>query len=63
LLSLTGNIPGKTQTLSLAIFQFVQIGHDEEAMSLLVVTVIIAFITLWFSERLGRRKKKETEAG
>jgi len=60
---LAGNIPGKTQTLSLAIFQFVQIGHDEEAMSLLVVTVIIAFITLWFSERLGRRKKKETEAG
>ncbi|MDH3446342.1 MAG: ABC transporter permease subunit, partial [Deltaproteobacteria bacterium] len=50
-----GNIPGRTQTLSLAIFNFVQLGKDEEAYKLLLVTVCIAFCAVIISESLTRR--------
>lgn len=54
---LAGNIPGKTQTLSLAIFGFVQSGKGDEAYALLAVTVGLAFAFVWCSEwflRSGR---------
>jgi molybdate transport system permease protein len=51
---LAGNIPGKTQTLSLAIFNFVQTGKDPEAYTLLGITVALAFIFVWCSEWLLR---------
>lgn len=53
-----GNIPGKTQTISLAIFQNVQIGEDAAAYRLLGVSVVLAFIAVWSSELLLRRKIK-----
>jgi molybdate transport system permease protein len=49
-----GNIPGETQTLSLAIFQLTQIGRDPEAFRLAFVTVVVAFAAIWLSERLLR---------
>lgn len=55
---LAGNIPGQTQTLSLAIFNFVQTGKDPEAYSLLGITVMLAFTFVWCSEWLLRREKK-----
>ena len=55
---LAGNIPGQTQTLSLAIFNFVQTGKDSEAYFLLGITVILAFTFVWFSEWLLRTGKK-----
>ena len=55
---LAGNIPGRTQTLSLAIFSFVQTGKDTEAYTLLGITVILAFTFVWFSEWLLRSGKK-----
>ena len=45
-----GNIPGRTTTLSLAIYQFVQLGQDEDAFRLLAVAVVIAFGAVWLSE-------------
>jgi molybdate transport system permease protein len=51
-----GNIPGRTQTLALAIFSEMQLGHDEEAMQLVAVTVAIAFAAIWTSEALMRRR-------
>jgi molybdate transport system permease protein len=45
-----GNIPGKTSTLSLAIFQSVQLGEDSHAYRLLGVSVVLAFIAVWGSE-------------
>lgn len=53
-----GNIPGETQTLSLAIYQFVQLGEDSKAYSLLGVTVALAFLFVWSSEWLLRAQKK-----
>lgn len=55
---LAGNIPGQTQTLSLAIFSFVQTGKDSEAYILLGITVFLAFTFVWFSEWLLRTGKK-----
>ncbi|MGO8766930.1 MAG: molybdate ABC transporter permease subunit [Limisphaerales bacterium] len=53
-----GNIPGKTQTISLAIFQNVDTGDDANAFHLLGVSVALAFIAVWSSELLLRRKGK-----
>jgi molybdate transport system permease protein len=54
-----GSIPGKTQTLSLAIFNFVQLGKDEEAYTLLWITTVgLAFGAVWISEWLVRTKKE-----
>ncbi|HEV2391477.1 MAG TPA: molybdate ABC transporter permease subunit [Verrucomicrobiae bacterium] len=53
-----GNIPGRTSTLSLAIFKSVQLGHDANAFRLLGVSVGLAFTAVWASEWLIRRKKR-----
>jgi len=55
---IAGNIPGKTSTLSLAIFQNVQLGEDGAAFRLLGVSVILAFLAVWCSEWLLRFKHK-----
>lgn len=53
-----GNIPGETQTLSLAIYNFVQLGKDSQAYTLLGITVALAFLFVWSSEWLLRAGKK-----
>jgi molybdate transport system permease protein len=53
-----GNIPGKTSTLSLAIFQSVQLGEDTTAFRLLGVSVALAFFAVWTSEVLMRHKRR-----
>ena len=53
-----GNIPGRTQTLSLAIFQSTQAGRDERAMTLAAVTVVLAFATLWATEWIQGRWRR-----
>jgi molybdate transport system permease protein len=55
---IAGNIPGKTSTLSLAIFSDVQLGQDIHAFRLLGVSVALAFAAVWCSEFLLRRSKK-----
>lgn len=54
---LAGNIPGRTQTLSLAIYNFVQLGQDSKAYTLLGITVALAFLFVWSSEWLLRSRK------
>jgi molybdate transport system permease protein len=51
-----GNIPGETTTLSLAIYQFVQLGQDRLAFQLLGVSVLLAFMAVWGSEWLMSRR-------
>lgn len=55
-----GNIPGKTSTLSLAIFQSVQLGDDNHAFRLLGISVVLAFAAVWISEVLIRQKGTRT---
>ena len=52
-----GSIPGRTRTLALAIFQHHQVGRDEDAMRLVGITVLLAFVALWLSEWTLRRRE------
>ena len=47
-----GSIPGKTQTLPLAIFGHVQMGRNRDAMELVMVSISIAVISLLIYNRL-----------
>ena len=51
-----GMIPGETITLSLGIYHEVQMGNDEHAMVLLLISAGLAFAAMWLSERLLSRK-------
>jgi molybdate transport system permease protein len=51
-----GNIPGKTSTLSLSIYGFVQLGQDSAAFRLLIISVAISFAAVWISEYVLRRR-------
>jgi molybdate transport system permease protein len=55
-----GNIPGRTQTMSVAIYAAVQGGHREKAYVWVVVIVSISFATMiamnWLNTR-GRNSK------
>ena len=53
-----GNIPGKTQTLALAIFNDIQIGQDDEARRPVGLTAALAFLAIWISERLLSQRRK-----
>lgn len=46
-----GNIPGKTQTMALAIFNAVQLGQDAAVYRLVFISSVVAFVALWLSER------------
>ncbi len=52
-----GNIPGKTTTLSVAIYQHVQLGQDETVWKLAAVSAVIAFLALWISQRMQAPKR------
>lgn len=52
-----GNIPGKTTTLSVAIYQHVQLGQDTTVWKLAAISASIAFLVLWASQRLQTRKR------
>jgi len=54
---IAGNIPGQTSTLSLSIFQSVQLGQDTDAFRLLGISTALAFVAVWASEWLMRRKR------
>jgi molybdate transport system permease protein len=52
-----GNIPGKTATLSVSIYNEIQLGHDETAFRLVLYSIALAFATLWASEQYFKRQK------
>lgn len=52
-----GNIPGQTTTLPVAIYQHVQLGEDGHAWGLAAVSATLAFLAVWTSEWLMRRKR------
>lgn len=47
-----GSLPGRTRTLAVAIFGYVETGRDAQAMVLLAVSVVIAFTAVWLSNLL-----------
>jgi molybdate transport system permease protein len=51
---IAGNIPGKTQTASVAIYDAVQAGRDNEAFTLAVIVSLIAVVMLYLINRFGK---------
>jgi len=51
-----GNIPGETSTLSLRIYEAMQLGHDATAYRLLVVCIVIAFVAVFVADWLLRKR-------
>jgi molybdate transport system permease protein len=50
-----GNIPGQTQTLSVAIFDAVESGNGQMARMLVLVMSVAALLLLWVAARLSRQ--------
>jgi molybdate transport system permease protein len=46
-----GNIPGKTQTMALAIYEAVQLGQDITVYRLVFISTVLAFVAIWITER------------
>jgi len=53
-----GDIPGRTRTIALTIYERVQLGHDSSAYRMVGVSAIIAFAALWISETLLRPRRR-----
>ncbi len=52
-----GMIPRKTMTISLAIYQNVQLGQDSAALTLLLISVAIVFIVVLGGQIISRSKR------
>ena len=51
-----GNIPGKTQTMALAIFNAVNLGEDASVYRLVLISTVVAFIAIWLTQRITLRQ-------
>jgi molybdate transport system permease protein len=51
-----GGIPGQTQTLSVAIYNATEVGHDADAMGLIAVSIALAFAAMFASNMIVRRR-------
>ena len=49
-----GSIPGGTRTLASGIYNYVEIGQDTNANSLLIISIILAFGAVWLSNHIAR---------
>jgi molybdate transport system permease protein len=54
-LMVAGSIPGRTQTLSIAVYEAVQAGQDDMAMFLVAITSIVCVTVLLAAGRLVPR--------
>jgi len=59
---LAGNIPGRTQTVAVAIYDAVEAGNGALARTLVVVISAIALAVLWVANRLGEPAPRRSQA-
>ena len=52
-----GIIPHKTMTISLSIYQHVQLGQDASALPLLLVSIAVVFVAVLCGQIISRRKR------
>lgn len=58
-LMIAGNIPGRTQTLPLAIYDAVQARRYDDANVMVLVMTSLAFTGLWIVRQIGLRQQKQ----
>jgi molybdate transport system permease protein len=60
-----GNIPGRTTTLAVDIFQMIELGQDQEATRLMGISLLLAFLaigTAGFILSPPRRLKRQSSS-
>ena len=60
--TITGNIPGHTQTLASAIFSAQQVGDDRSAYALVSMALLVGFASILISEHLSRQRLGQRHA-
>lgn len=55
-----GNLPGRTQTLALSIFDALQVGRDDRALYAIALSGVLAFALVAAVELLERRARRST---
>jgi molybdate transport system permease protein len=55
-LMVAGNLPGKTQTLSLAVYEAIQAGNNRLATVLVIITTTVCVVILVFSDKILKSK-------
>src|SRR2546421_12294 len=58
-LMIAGNIPGKTQTLPLAIYEAVISGDDRRAQTLAVLLTLVSVSAVYLTNKLSRVKRAQ----
>lgn len=61
-LMVAGNIPGRTQTLPIAIYDAVQAGRYAETNRMVLLMTVFAFLSLWIVARFELAARAATEA-
>ena len=55
-LMVAGNLPGKTQTMSLAVYSAVQAGRDDQANAMVLVISVVCIVILFITSKLVKPK-------
>lgn len=53
---IAGGIPGQTETLSVAIYRLTEIGREDDAMVLMLLSVVLAFAAMLASNHVLRKR-------
>ncbi|GAA5009727.1 molybdate ABC transporter permease subunit [Acinetobacter puyangensis] len=63
-ITFVGNIAGETRTLPLAMYSLMQQPDSEAALNrLIMLSLTVAFLTLWFAQWFNRRQKRQWGLG
>lgn len=54
---IAGNIPGRTSTLAVSTYLYIQLGQDDQALKLMAISIAFAFVAVWVSEWLGKKQR------
>jgi molybdate transport system permease protein len=60
-LMVAGNIPGRTQTVPLAIYDAMQAGRQSDATLLVLLTTALAFTSIWVVRTLQQTRRRAAE--
>ncbi|MBI4287407.1 MAG: molybdate ABC transporter permease subunit [Chloroflexi bacterium] len=58
-LMVAGNIPGRTQTMPLAIYDAVQGGRNDLAAQMVLLMSVLAFLGLWWVRRIEQLRRRQ----
>jgi molybdate transport system permease protein len=52
---IAGGIPGQTETLTVAIYRLTEIGREDDATTLMLLSILLAFLAMLASNHVLRK--------